>query len=737
MLHSRTCPLCEATCGLTIETRGAEVVGVRGDEGDLFSRGYICPKAYALKELHHDPDRLRTPLVRVDGALVPATWDEAFALIAERLRGIVATHGPDAVAVYLGNPTVHNLSLTLYARAFLQSLRTSNVYSASTVDQMPKQVAAGLMFGTFLSVAVPDIDRTDHLLVLGANPVVSNGSLLTAADMPGKLRALVARGGQVVVVDPQRTRTAKQATSHHFIRPGSDAFFLFALVHTLFAERLHRPGRLAEHTDGLDRVEELARPFSPEAVAERCGIAAGTIRAIARDLAAAQRPAVYGRIGTCTQAYGTIASWLVDVLNVLVGALDAEGGAMFPRAAAGSENTRGQPGRGKAFRVGRRKSRVRGAPEACGELPVSCLAEEIETPGKGQVRALVTIAGNPVLSSPNGARLEKALGGLELMVSLDVYVNETTRHATVILPGQSPLEQSHYDLALRQLAVRNVATYSQPVFAPPADHPPEWHSLLRLAGIVTGFGDNIAALDDLVAQQLISREVGVVGSPVHGRAVPEILAALAPRVGPERLLDFMLRVGPYGDGFGAREGGLTLAALEAAPGGIDFGPLAPRIPEVLRTPSGKIELAPEPIASDVARLAADLATRGDTMVLIGRRDLRSNNSWMHNLEVLVKGPPRCTLRVHPDDARRLGLGDRARVRSRVGQVEIPVEVTDDIAPGVVSIPHGWGHDPDSSTLQIAARHAGVSVNLLTDEQELDPLSGNAVLCGVPVVVEAA
>jgi anaerobic selenocysteine-containing dehydrogenase len=711
-VHFRTCPLCEATCGLAIETEGDQVVSIRGDEEDVFSHGYLCPKAYALKELHHDPDRLRAPRVRRGGQLVPATWEEAFEEIGRRLPPILAAGGPDAVGVYLGNPTVHNLSLLIYSRALLKVLRSANVFTASTVDQMPKQVSAGLMFGTPLSIPIPDLDRCDHLLVLGANPFVSNGSLMTVADAPGKLRALRARGGQLIVVDPQRTRTAREATRHVAIRPGGDAHLLFAMVQVLFAEKRVRPGKLAEHLRGgdLERIEELSRGFTPEMVAGRCGVDPGTIRELARGLADARHPVVYGRIGTCTQAFGTLASWLVDVLNVLVGALDAEGGALFTRAAAGSDIARDGDGRGRGLKLGRRRSRVRGAPEVCGELPVACLAEEIETPGPGQIRALVTIAGNPVLSTPNGGRLEKAIAGLDFMLSLDIYLNETTRHADVVLPGLSPLEQSHYDLALRQLSVRNVATWSPPIFAPPEGHPPEWHSLLRLLGVVLGAGSDVAALDALVAGQLAA-----------GAPLPE------GRVGPERIVELMLRAGPYR---------LTLADLEAAPHGIDLGPLEPRLPGVLRTPSGKIELAPEPIVADVPRLLADLEAPLPPLTLVGRRDLRSNNSWMHNLEVLVKGPERCTLRIHPDDAARLGVTARARVRSRVGEVELPVEITLDIRPGVVSIPHGWGHG-GMDGMRVAARHAGVSSNLLADELQLDPLSGNAVLCGIPVEVEPA
>lgn len=738
-VHFHTCPLCEATCGLEIRTRGREVVAIRGDAADVFSRGFICPKGYALKELDADPDRLRAPLIKRDGRHVPASWDEAFEAIARRLPPIIAAHGRDAVAAYLGNPGAHNLALMLYGPVLLRALGTRNVYSASTVDQMPKQVSAGLMFGTVLSVPVPDLDRTDYLLVLGADPFTSNGSLMTAPDAPGRLRAIRRRGGKVVVIDPRRTRTAAEADEHHAIRPGADAYFLWGMVQTLFAEGLVRLGRLAEHVAGLDVLEATARDFTPEAVAARCGLAAGVIRRLARELAAAPTAAVYGRIGTCTQAFGSQVSWLVDVLNVLTGHLDRPGGAMFTRPASGAAHTRGAPGRGKGVRFGRRHSRVRGVPEVYGELPAACLAEEIETPGEGQVRALITVAGNPVLSTPNGARLDAALARLDFMLSFDIFLNETTRHADVILPGLSPLEQPHYDLALRQLAIRNVATFAPPIFPVPDGQQPEWHSILQVLGILIGRGAraDVEALDDFVARQLVEQAVGGGHGPLAGRSADDILAALAPRRGPLRMLDFMLRTGPYGDGFGARPDGLTLATLEAAPHGIDFGPLAARIPEVLRTPSGKIELAPEALIADVERLRARLGEGGDGVVLIGRRDLRSNNSWMHNAPVLVKGKARCTVHVHPDDASRFGLhdGGLARVRSRVGSIDLPVEVTDAIRPGVVSIPHGWGHDLPGIRLGVASAHAGVNCNRLVDERDLDPLSGNAVLNGVPVTLE--
>jgi anaerobic selenocysteine-containing dehydrogenase len=739
-LHHRTCPFCEATCGLEIETEGREVMSVRGDARDVFSHGFICPKAYGIKQLHEDPDRLTAPLVRRDGELVETTLDEAFEEIDRRLTPILAEHGRNAVAAYVGNPNAHNLSALLYGPAWLRALGTHNIYTASTVDQMPKQVSAGLMFGTMLSIPIPDVDRCEHLLLLGANPLVSNGSLLTAPDMRGRLRRIRERSGKVVVIDPRRSRTADEADEHHFIRPGTDALLLAALVCTLVEEELEAPGRLAGLCQGLDRVRELMRGFPPEAVAETCGIPAAEIRRMARELAAADRAAVYARIGTCTQEFGTLASWLVDVLNVLTGNLDREGGAMFTRAAAGQRNSSGAPGSGRGVRFGRWASRVRGLPEVYGELPVACLAEEIDTPGDGQVRALITVAGNPLVSIPNSGRLERAVETLDFMLAVDIYINETTRHADVILPGPEPLEKSHYDLAFYQLAARNVANYSPAVME--GDGPPEWELLLRLAGVVAGQGPNadVEALDRLVIETLVRREVSLPGSPVAERDPGELLNALEPRRGPERILDFMLRAGPYGEGFGNDPEGLTLELLERNPHGVDLGPLEPRLPDALRTPSGRIELAPEPIVDDLERLRAALRRpRNGGLVLVGRRQLRSNNSWMHNLPALVKGKERCTMHVHPEDAERLGLEDgrRALLRSAAGELEAPVEITDAIMPGVVSIPHGWGHDAAGARLRVAAEHAGVNSNLLADESMVEPLSGNAILNGIPVEVAPA
>jgi anaerobic selenocysteine-containing dehydrogenase len=710
----RICPLCEASCGLSIELDGDRVLAIRGNDADVLSRGFICPKAVALRDLHEDPDRLRAPVVKRDGRFVEVTWDEAFAEIERRLPPIRAHHGRDAVGLVIGNPTAHKLGLLLYGARLGRALETKNVFSASTLDQMPKQLACGLVFGHWLSVPVPDIERTDFLLVLGANPVVSNGSMWTVPGFRDKAKAMQARGGTLVVVDPRRTETAELADRHLFIRPGGDAFFLAGIVQTLFADGRANAGTVAPHVVGIDAVAAAVAAFTPERVAPRCGIPADEIRALARTLASTPRAAVYGRIGTCTQEYGTLASWLVDVVNVLTGHLDVPGGAMFAKAAAFAANTAGAPGKGKGVTVGRRASRVAGAPEVFGELPMNCLAEEIETPGDGQLRALVTIAGNPVLSAPNGPRIAAALATLDFMVSVDIYVNETTRHADVILPGLSPLEEMHYDAALSQLAWHNTARVSLPVLAPPAGHPAEWEILTRLLAIATGRGAaaDVRALDDELAAADVRR--------VAGPAADAILASVADRTGPARLLDLGLRAGPYR---------LSLAQLEAAPDGIDLGPLAPRVPEVLRTPSGKIELAPEMLLADLARAAADLARPAPDLVLVGRRQLRSNNSWMHNLPTLAKGPFRCTALVSPADAARLGVtdGGKARIANGARSIDVVVEVSDEIMPGVVSLPHGWGHDQPDTRMRVAAERPGANVNAVIDDRARDPLSGNAVL----------
>ncbi|MFE2285983.1 molybdopterin-dependent oxidoreductase [Streptomyces sp. NPDC059443] len=807
----RICPLCEATCGLTLTIEGTAVTGARGDRDDVFSRGFICPKGAAFGALDADPDRLRGPLVRRDGRLREATWEEAYEAIAAAVPALVREYGAQSVGVVLGNPNTHTMAGHLYPPLLLKALGTRNLFTASTLDQMPKHVSSGLLFGDPFAIPVPDLDRTDFLLVVGANPVESNGSLCTAPDFPGRLKALRARGGTLVVVDPRRTRTAKLADRHLAPRPGSDALLLAALAHTLLAEKTAGPGALAEHVLGLRELAEALGSFTPEAVAPACDLPAEEIRDLARALAAAPTAAVYGRIGSSTVEYGTLASWLVDVLNILTGNLDRPGGALFPLSA--TDRAPRPAGPGKGFGLGRWHSRVSGHPEAKAELPMAALAEEIETPGEGRIRALVSIAANPVLSAPDGRRLDAALAGLDFMISVDPYLNETSRHAHVVLPPPPPSQSAHFDFAFNAFAIRNQVRYSLPAVPLEAGRMDECEIHARLVLAVSGMhGAAPAAVDDLAIQTALAREVADPHSPLRGQDPARLTGLLTGDSGPERRLDLMLRLGPYGDRFGAESGlpantrpgvaehsapdtttdpgagtatdtgagtvtgpstnpgsragvdpsavrdpgagtgpgagaapglglegtgaasGLGLERLRAQPHGIDLGPLRPRLPGLLKTRSGMIELLPEPIAAELPRLRAALADRPATLVLVGRRHLRSNNSWLHNVPALTGGSNTCTLQVHPDDADRLGLADGALawIAADGGSLEVPVEVTDSVRAGVVSLPHGWGHDRSGTRLSVASATPGANVNQLLDGTRLDPLSGTAVLNGFPV-----
>lgn len=747
----RICPLCEATCGLTLTIEGTTVTGARGDRDDVFSQGFICPKGASFGAVDADPDRLRTPLVRRGGELREATWEEAFDAVAAGLRPVVERYGPHAVGVVLGNPNVHTMGGALYPPVLIGALGTRSLFTASTVDQMPKHVSSGLLYGDAGAIPVPDLDRTDHLLLIGANPLESNGSLCTAPDFPGRLKALKARGGTLTVIDPRRTRTARLADRHIAVRPGTDALLLAATAHVLFAEDLVDVGDLGPHLHGLDELRDALRDFTPEAVAEACDVDADVPRVLARELAAAPTAAVYGRIGSCTVPHGTLASWLVDVLNILTGNLDRPGGALFPQAA--TDKTPRPAGPGKGFALGRWHSRVSKHPEAKGELPISALAEEIDTATEDgePIRALVAVAANPVLSAPDGDRLDKALAALDFMVSVDPYLNETSRHADVVLPPPPPAQSPHHDFAFNTLAIRNQVRYTRPAVPLEPGRMAETEILARLVLAVSDWGPpcsseaeslgkhgaDPAAVDAMVIDQTLGKAVQDPHSPVHGRDPRDLAAQLTGENGPERRLDLMLRLGPYGDGFGAREDGLTLEKLLAHPHGIDLGPLRPRLPQPLRTRTGKMELLPGPIAADLPRLKRAMAERPAGLVLVGRRHLRSNNSWMHNIPALTGGTNRCTLHIHPDDAERLGVRDGApvRVKGAGGAVTARAEVTDGVRRGVVSLPHGWGHDRPGTRLRHAAADPGVNVNQLLDGSLLDPLSGNAVLNGVPVELE--
>jgi anaerobic selenocysteine-containing dehydrogenase len=702
--HLASCPLCEATCGIVVETEGARITSIRGDAEDGFSRGHICPKAVALQDIHTDPDRLRLPVKRTPTGWQQIPWHEAFALVEQGITRVQRAHGRDAVATYLGNPTVHSLGAMLFAPSFTKVLRTKNRYSATSVDQLPHHLAALWMFGHPLLIPIPDLERTQHLLVFGANPAVSNGSLMTAPDAAKRLKEIRERGGRVVVIDPRRTETAELADTHHFIRPGSDAYLLLALLHVIFAEGLERVGRVGAFTDGVESLRAIVRDWTPERVAAVTGVDADTTREIARAFATAPTAAAYGRVGVSMQEFGGLACWLITALNVVTGRLDEPGGVMFTKPAV--DLIRGGGMYGGSGRFGRWRTRVRGLPEFAGEVPVSALAEEIDTPGPGQVRALITHAGNPVLSTPNGARLDRAIAGLEFYVAIDFYVNETTRHAHVILPPTAALERAHYDLVFHMLAIRNTAKYSPAVMpaAPGAKH--DWEILLELT------------------QRLA-------GGSWWQRFKTRAMVAGAKWRKPRGVLDLLLRAGPYP---------LTIADLERSPHGLDLGALASCLPQRLRTSDQRLQLVPPLLAADVERLALALAAAepaAGSLALIGRRELRSGNSWMHNSARLVRGRRRCTLLMHADDAAARGLhdGDRVAVRSRTGQVHVELETSAAMMPGVVSLPHGWGHARDGVQLTVAREAGGESINDLTDDQRIDLLTGNAGFSGVPVQVE--
>jgi anaerobic selenocysteine-containing dehydrogenase len=712
-LHYRNCNLCEAICGIEITVEADQRLDIRGDKDDPFSRGYICPKAVALQDLHYDKDRLKYPVRRTPHGWQRIGWDEAFDEVTQNLRRINARHGKNAIATYLGNPTVHNYGAMLFAPGFIRSLHTRNRFSATSVDQLAHHLAAYLMFGHQLLLPVPDLDRTRLFLILGANPAVSNGSMMTAPGMSRRLQEIRQRGGKVILIDPRFTETARLVDRHLFIRPGTDVLLLLALLHVVFDEALTRLDHLAAFTKGVDIIGKLVAEFPPEKVASITGIDSSQIRLLAREFASSESAVCYGRIGVSTQEFGAVCQWLINVLNIVTGNLDRPGGAMFTRPAFDPVTAPESLAQRGSF--ARWHSRVRKLPEFSGELPVVTLAEEILTEGPGQIKALVTSAGNPVLSTPNGRELDRALAGLEFMASIDPYINETTRHAHIILPPSSSLERGHYDVAFHLLAVRNTTKFSPALFKPGEETRHDWEILVELQTRMEHDG-------------------------LLGRLKRSVIKKF---FGPERILDLGLRFGSYGAKLNPFSQGLTLRKLKEAVHGIDLGPLGSCLPGRLRTSDKRIELAPEALVKDVERVKAKLLDDGPRrshgdLLLIGRRQLRSNNSWMHNSQRLVKGKPQCAILVHPTDAakRHLRPGQNVSVRSRVGSVVVPIEISEEMMPGVVSIPHGWGHDQPGIQLGVAQRHAGESINDVTDNLTIDALCGTAAFNGTWVSVEA-
>ncbi len=699
--HYRNCNLCEAMCGLEIKTENKKVVAIRGDKEDPFSRGHLCPKALGMKDIYEDPDRLKFPLKKTATGWEQISWEAAFDEVANKLKDIARKYGDNAIGVYQGNPSVHNLGTTLFSPNFVRSLKTKNRFSATSVDQLPHHLAAMEMFGHPALMPVPDIDRTDFWLILGGNPLVSNGSIMTAPDVGKRLRAIKERGGKVVVVDPRRTETADKSSQHIFIKPGTDVWLLLAMVN----EVLEQPKLNLRHLTNLidasqiNQLKDLIKEYNLDIAAEKTGIPKATIKQLTADFIKAGAAVCYGRMGVSTQLFGSLCQWLVHCLNILTGNMDRAGGFMLPSPAFDPV----RPSKGKKRQLGRWKSRVRGLPEFNGEIPSVTLADEILTAGEGQIKAMVTSCGNPVLSVPNGGKLDEAFESLEFMVCVDIYLNETTRHADIILPPATGLEVPHFDIGFNQLSIRNVVKYSDPVFEKDAG----------------------AKYDYEIFQEL-TRRMQVGDLPTEEASRQKILAQYS--LTPAMILDGGLQKGEYG---------LSLAEVKAAEHGLDLGPLKPRFPERLQTEGQTINLVPEIFQEDLKRLKDAPDTNGH-LLMIGRRHLRSNNSWMHNSQRLVKGGDRCTILMHPTDAaaRNLTAGQKVAVNSRVGQVELPVEISAEMMEGVVSIPHGWGHGRKRIKMKVAEAHPGVSMNDLTDELLIDELTGNAAVNGVPVEVGA-
>lgn len=704
-------------CGLQIEHDGGKIILVKGNPDDVLSQGHICPKGVAIQDIHSDPDRLRHPVKRTENGWSRISWAQALDTVAERLVAVQRQYGGNAVASYWGNPVVHNFGAFMSVAKLKKSLKSQNNFSAASVDQLPAELTQYLMYGSMFLYTVPDIDRTDYMLILGANPAVSNGSLWSAGDIKGRMKALTSRGGQITLIDPRRTETSHLSTIHHFIKPGTDAVFLLAILRIIFEKGLSTPGRLTEWIKGWECIEPLTRSFSVKEAADITGIPEADIETIATEFATAKRAICYGRMGISTQSYGGLCQWLIQVLNIATGNLDHEGGMMFSTPAL---DLPASAARGSYDRY---RSRVRGLPESSGMLPSAALAEEMLTPGDGQIKAFVCNAGNPVLTTPNGKQLELALDGLDFMVAIDFYINETTCKADIILPPTGPLEHGNYDAIFNLMAVRNIAKYSKAMVRPAPDTRDEWD-----------------ICDGLVKR--INRLNGKNSS--LGARLWERATRLLPYLGSaDFMLDMALRTGPYGKGFFPFKEGISLTRLRRAPDGIDLGPLKPRLPERLFTKDRMINVAPTVFVGDLDRLKAEFKVAHHNpnlpLLLIGRRDKRTNNSWMHNSQRMVKGKDRCTVMIHPDDAAEYQISNDqlVTVSSRIGQIKVVAQITSEISPGVVSIPHGWGHDREGIRLGVAAKAPGVSVNDITDDQAVDPVSGTAAVNGIKVRIETA
>ncbi len=703
----RTCHLCEAMCGLQIELDRGEVLSIKGHKEDIYSRGHICPKGVALKELHTDKDRLKEPIKRTANGWKKITWEEAYDTVEREMKKIRKQHGNNAIATYTGNPTVHNAGTALTLYDTINAINTKNRYASHSMDSVPVFVVNQLMYGHAMLSPVPDIEKLDYFLIIGANPIASNGSFMSTPDIRGKLKAIQDRGGKVVVLDPRFTETAKKASEHYFISPESDVLLLLAITNEIFKRKAVVSSRVLDFSDHLDQLKQLVEGYTISSIAPNTGITAEQINHIVDDLLAHDNSVLYGRLGINTQSHGTLCQWLINCINILLGKMDEPGGLMFTLPAI--DYVKLMAHESKMFRY---KSRVRQYQEIVGEFPTATLAEEILTEGEGQVKALLTIAGNPARSAPNSALMEEALGALDFMVAVDMYINETTKYANIILPPAVGLETMHYSFVLHIIATRNTTKFS-PAPIPISDKQRyDWQILGELQ------------------RRLFS-----------GNSLQKIKNNINSRIHPRTKLDMALKTGPYGvlGGRFMKKDGLSLKRLLEKKEGIELSPLKPVFPERLFTENKRVDLVPSQMAEELRKLPDWFSAQEAEQFpfkLIGRRHLRSNNSWMHNLPMLAGGSRRCTAMIHPDDAEDLGIvdGEKILVSSPIGSINIVAEVTDHVARGVVCIPHGWGHESQGVGLQVARQEAGINVNDIVDHRRVDPLSYNAAFSGQLVAV---
>jgi anaerobic selenocysteine-containing dehydrogenase len=694
-IHYRTCNLCEAMCGLEITYKEKKVISIVGDKKDPLSKGFICPKSLALKDLYEDPDRLKTPIKRTENGWQEISWSEAFDEVEIQIKKIQEKYGNNAVATYQGNPNVHNVGSMLYGGPFLKSLKTKQKYSATSADQLPHHIASLKMFGHQMLIPIPDIERTDYLLILGANPGASNGSLLTAPGFPQKIKSIQKRGGKVINIDPRFTETSKISSQHLYINPGKDALFLLSLLHVIFDQGIEGKTHLSNYLKGLEEIKEIVKEYSPKKTALLIGIDSLEIQKIAKDFMNSKTAVCYGRMGVSTQEYGGICQWLINVLNIVTNNMDKVGGAMFTKPAIDLVYMTGI--QGKVGNFDRYRSRVHNLPEYSGELPVATLADEILTEGEGQIKMFICTAGNPVLSAPNGKKMEKALEKLDFMVSIDIYLNETSKYANIILPTTNGLETLHYDLVFHQLAIRNTAKLSEVLFEKDENQKHDWQILNELTERITEKKNSLT---------------------------------------PEMMLDNMFQYSPY------KEANLSVNKLKENPNGIDLGSLQPLLIKRIFTVDKKINVSPKIFIDDLKRLNKELCkdTKEEEtkypFALIGRRHLRNNNSWMHNSKLLMKGKNRCTVLMSSKDANNLSITDHQKIKiiSNVGSIELPVEISDEMKEGVLSIPHGFGHNRNGTKIKLAEENAGESINDLTDDNKIDKLTGNANFSGTRVKV---